>query len=212
MTAGVVSLIIPGPEGRLAMVAMGAARDLGCSPNAALLYARIVSFGGAPSWEMRRSLREVVGRSTRQITRYFAELHGAGLLKSAPIAVGHRPPGANHDLPYRPWLRWAIGLPDLREAVKIQAREAFTRWQRGFREACEQRAHRNKFADLLGKIWPKPKPQPKPTSPSRADVAREVERRSPRRWTAEELDAELERQANERASATGSDTGPPDTS
>jgi hypothetical protein len=178
------ALLFEGPAGMLGAAAVKVALAAGVNGNTALLFGRMSSFNGKPFWELRENLRKLFGVSKRTITRYFRTLVDAGLIvnKPAPLKVIH--PGASRMLPFRPWYKWVVGLPELREAVKSGSRDAYDRWRKGFEASREQRVTRTKLASIIGSIVSRKAPEnPRPLQSS--DDAR------PRRWTAGEIDAEL---------------------
>lgn len=196
--------LFPGSSGDLGAAAVRVALAAGCSANAALLFGRIVSWNGRPHWELRSNMVDLFRRSTRQITRYIRELTLAGLIVNKPSPKGELPPGAKHELPYRVWYRWAIGLPALRESLRCASRDAYARFQAGFERDRQARATRSRLGEILGVIVGK-RSVPRPPRP---DATSEPPRR---RWTAEEIDAELSR-TSPSAGSTDTVRGPPDTS
>lgn len=178
------ALLFEGPAGMLGAAAVKVALAAGVNGNTALLFGRMSSFNGRPFWELRRNLAELFSVSRRTVTRYFRALVDAGLIvnKPAPLCAIH--PGTSKALPFRPWYKWVIGLPEIREAVKSGSRDAYDRWRRGFEASREQRVTRTKLASIIGSIV-----APKATETTRTRVSHEPDR--PRRWTASEIEAEL---------------------
>ena len=129
-------------------VALGA----GVSGNAALLFGRMCSYNGKPFWELRANLKDLFGVSKRTITRYFAALVEAELIVNKPAPLGVTPPGCKKPLPFRPWFKWAVGLPQLREAVKSGSKEAYARWIVGFEQGRQERVTRSKLGAIIGSI------------------------------------------------------------
>ena len=193
------AFLFSGPAGTLGAVAVKAALAADVSGNAALLFGRLCSFNGRPFWELRCHLAELFGVSKRSITRYFRALVDAGLIVNKPAPLDAVPPGCKKALPYRPWYKWAIGLPELRKAVKSGSRDAYERWSVAFHEARKESATRTKLGEIIGSIVAK-------TTSSKADdrgpKKGSHEPARPRRWSADEIEAEL------RNSAT--DSSPPD--
>lgn len=177
------ALLFPGRAGELGCAAVKAALEAGIGANAAIVYGRICSLNGKPFWELRKNLGRLLGVSVRQVTRYFKELVDGGLIvnRPAPLHIVH--PGAKRELPYRPWYKWAIGLPQLREGLKQGSREAYERWLSRFEIDRKQRVTRTKLGAILGSI----------ISPNAADISRKPDpvSRPNKRWTIEEIDAEL---------------------
>lgn len=186
--AGETSLF-PGKCGELAVCAVQSALNAGCSGNASLLYGSIVSFNGSPFWILRENLRKLYGVSKRTITRYFRELVDAQLIVNKPAPLKAIPPGCKSPLPYRPWYKWAIGLPQMRETVRAGSKEAYQRWLTKLEAQRKERATRSKLGAILGSIVSR-KPATSPSKPPGSCVAEET---TPRRWSSEEIDAELAR-------------------
>jgi hypothetical protein len=185
MTAA--GLLFEGPAGMLGAAAVKAALGAGVNGNAALLFGRMCSFNGRPFWELRKNLGALFGVSRRTVTRYFRELVDAGLIVNKPAPIGAIHPGISRTLPFRPWYKWAIGLPALREAVKTGSKEAYSRWRDGFEVARKERATRSKLGAIIGSIVAGQAPTTRKT-PSSRDEER------PRRWSREEIDAALSRE------------------
>ena len=182
MTAGSLFL---GPAGHLGAEAVQVALRAGLGGNASLLFGRIVSLNGKPFWELRRHLCDIFHVSTRTITRYFRALSDAGLIvnKPAPLDVVH--PGTSKSLPYRPWYKWAIGLPQLRDSVRQGSKEAYQRWQDSFEKARTERVTRSKLGAILGSIVSSrtaTPPRPKAPEPPR------------KAWTVDEIDEAMRAQ------------------
>jgi hypothetical protein len=156
------------------------------------LFGRLCSWNGKPFWELRRHLAEVFAVCTRSITRYFRELVDAGLIVNKPAPLGDTPPGCKKPLLYRPWFKWATGLPQLREAVKSGSREAYERWILSFEQGRQQRATRTKLGEIIGSIL-SPKPRPMATR-----IPSDDEIRRARHMTAAEIDAELSTRVPEK--------------
>jgi hypothetical protein len=190
------AFLFSGPAGMVGAAAVKVALGVGVNGNAALLFGRMCSWNGKPFWELRVKLAKLLGVSTRSITRYWAALVDAGLIVNKPAPLGATPPGCMKPLPYRPWYKWAIGLPEIRQAVKSGSRDAYERWITGFEARREERVTRSKLGAIIGSIVNR-----KCVDPPRNKTA--VERQRPRRWTSDELETEL------RNSATSSP--PPDT-
>lgn len=187
MTSG--PSIFVGPAGELGAAAVEVALRAGVCGNAALLFGSIVSLNGKPFWVLRRNLKDLYSVSTRTITRYFRQLVDAGLIVNKPAPIGAIHPGLTTDLPYRPWYKWAIGLPQMRDAIREKSKATYQKWLAGFEQARQERVTRTKLGDIIGQVFHgmrPPKPAPRPDS----SVAPEPPRRT---WTAEELDAELAR-------------------
>lgn len=183
MTTG--ALLFDGKAGMLGAAAVKQALVSGVNGNAALLFGRMVSYNGKPFWQLRRNLGELLGVSTRTITRYFRALVDAGLIVNKPAPIGEIPPGCSKPLPFRPWYKWAIGLPELRQVVKAGSKEAYTRWRDTFEQARQSRVTRSKLGAIIGSII-----SPKAPTVKRATSSDE---QRPRRWSPEEIDAELSR-------------------
>jgi hypothetical protein len=201
------AMLFPGPAGMVASAAVKAALQAGLSGNASLLFGRISSFNGAPFWELRCNLARVFGVCPRTISRYFRALVDAGLLVNKPSPLDARHPGLKFDqkLPFRPWYKWAIGLPELREAVKLGSREAYSRWRDGFEQCRQARVTRAKLGAVIGAIVGRKSshPQPRAAGSCAASTA------PPRRWSPAEIEAELDRRTSEQPPPEGP---PPDTS
>jgi hypothetical protein len=189
MTAA--GLLFEGPKGMLGAAAVKAALGAGVGGNASLVFGRMCSFNGRPFWELRKNLGKLLGVSTRSITRYFRKLVDAGLIVNKPAPLGVIPPGCKAPLPYRPWYKWAIGLPALREAVRVGSKEAYARWRDGFEAARKERATRSKLGAIIGSIVAGQTPTTR-KPPSSPDDDR------PRRWSREEIDAALSREPSKR--------------
>lgn len=185
MTGG-AGLLFPGPAGLVASAAVRAALAAGVNANAALLFGRICSFNGKPFWELRVNLGALLGCSKRTITRYFAELVDAALIVNRPAPIGEIPAGCRGKLPYRPWYKWAIGLPALREAVRSGAKDAYERWRAKFEVSRQERATRTKLGEIIGTIV-----STKSVVPPTRSTQSTVSAPTPRRWTADELDAAM---------------------
>jgi hypothetical protein len=177
------TFLFPGRAGVLGAAAVKVALAADVSGNAALLFGRMCSYNGQPFWELRRNLKTLFNCSTRTITRYFAALVDAGLIVNKPAPLGVVPPGCKTKLPYRPWYKWAIGMPKLREAVKSGSREAYHSWIERFEVERKGRVTRSKLATIIGTIVHAKAPD--------AARPREYSTARPRRWTAHEIDREL---------------------
>lgn len=201
------AFLFPGPAGVLGAAAVKVALAADVSGNAALLFGRMVSYNGKPFWELRCHLAALFGVSKRTITRYFRALVDAELIVNKPAPLNTVPPGCKKALPYRPWYKWAVGLPQLREAVKSGSREAYERWSVAFHVARKERATRSKLGAIIGSIVAT---RTSSTVSSRATPSHASEPQRPRRWTADELDAKL----RESATSSSRDDEPhgPDTS
>ena len=184
MTTG--ALLFDGPAGMLGAAAVKAALVSGVNGNAALLFGRVVSYNGKPFWQLRRNLGELLGVSTRTVTRYFRALVDAGLIVNKPAPIGAIHPGCSKALPFRPWYKWAVGLPELRQTVKAGSKEAYQRWRDTFEQARRSRVTRSKLGAIIGSII-----SPKSSTPKRATALPDDQR--PRRWSPDEIDAELTR-------------------
>lgn len=182
------ALLFEGPNGMLGAAAVKAALAAGVNGNTALLFGRLCSFNGRPFWELRKNLSELFRVSTRQVTRYFRELVDAGLIVNKPAPLGVIHPGCAKPLPFRPWYKWAIGLPELRQAVKAGSKEAYVRWRDGFEASRKERVTRTKLGAIIGSIVHQKSHAPAKRPQSAEDA-------QPRRWTPEEIDAELAHQA-----------------
>jgi len=182
----------------LGAAAVKAALAAGVNGNTALLFGRMCSFNGRPFWELRKNLSELFRVSTRQVTRYFRELVDAGLIVNKPAPLGVIHPGCKKPLPFRPWYKWAIGLPELRQAVKAGSKEAYERWKDGFEASRKERVTRSKLGAIIGSIM-----HPKSGPAKRPEPAAEPR---PRRWTLEEIDAELAKSAKDAPSPEPTDT------
>lgn len=226
--------IFPGGAGELAAEGVRIAYRAGVSANAAMLFGRIVSFNGKPLWELRTNLSEFYRVSVRTITRYTAELVQAGLIVNKPSPVGKTLPGreGKDPLPYRPWFRWAIGLPSIRNAVKIGSKQAYNQWCMKFEAARAERATRTKLADIIGivvgkrttKRPPKPDVTARPRNPDGkvSTMFRDVEEferamvgsmvaADPDAWPDERIAAELAKLRAEREALTADRAqGPPE--
>lgn len=198
-----VGALFLGPAGHLGAVAVEAALRAGTNGKAALLYGRIASLNGKPFWELRRHLSPLLGVSTRQITRYFRQLVDVGLLVNKPAPLDAIPPGASRKLMFRPWFKWPIGLPELREVVRAGSKESYERWREKFEKSRESRVTRSKLGEIIGSI----------VSRRSATPPRPPEPGPPRKtWTVEEIDAELAKRPRETPAETpwtGS-RGPPE--
>lgn len=196
------ALLFPGRAGELGCAAVKAALEAGIGANAAIVYGRICSLNGKPFWELRKNLGRLLGVSVRQVTRYFKELVDGGLIvnRPAPLNVVH--PGTKRELPYRPWYKWAIGLPQLREGLKQGSREAYERWRSRFEVDRKQRVTRTKLGSIIGSIVSPKGPEATRKSPP--------ESTPPKRWTAEEIDRGMaERDPTDDVQRHGSSRGPP---
>lgn len=193
------ALIFSGRAGALGAAAVQVALTSGVGGNAALLFGRMTSFNGKPFWELRKNLAPLFKVSTRTVTRYFRALVDAGLIvnKPAPLKTIH--PGCTKELPFRPWYKWVIGLPALREAVKTGSREAYERWQAKFEQARQENITRSKLGAIIGSIVSR-KPTQNVKRPTSSDEP------SPRRWSPEEIDAELRRTASDAPPPVAPDT------
>jgi hypothetical protein len=134
--------------------------------------------------------------SRRTITRYFAALVDAGLVVNKPAPIDARHPGLKFDqtLPYRPWYKWAIGLPEIRESVRLGSREAYERWRDGFERCRQTRVTRAKLGAVIGAVIGR-KPTHKQPSEAGSCAASVT---PPRRWSPEEIEAELARRPSEQ--------------
>jgi hypothetical protein len=201
------SLLFPGPAGILGAAAVKVALAAGVSGNSALLFGRMCSFNGKPFWELRVHLSELLGVSKRTITRYFAALVEVGLIvnKRAPIGAVHPGREGKKPLPFRPWYKWAIGLPEIREAVKIGSKEAYARWTERFEAERTQRVTRSKLGAIIGSIVSaSSKTSPKKTT-SPAEPVR-------RRWTIEDIEREMDARHDSDAKQSSATPEPRDTS
>lgn len=183
MTAGGGALLFDGPAGMLGAAAVQVALAAGVSGKAALLFGRMTSFNGKPFWQLRSNLGQLFDVCSRTITRYFRELVDAGLIVNKPAPIGAIHPGCTRPLPYRPWYRWVIGLPELRQAVRVGSKEAYERWRTNFEGARQSRVTRSKLGAIIGSIVA----STAPSTPKRATSSDTP----PRRWTPDEIDAEL---------------------
>jgi len=194
------ALLFPGPSGALASAAVQTALAAGVNANAALLFGRICSFNGRPSWELRGNLCALFGVCKRSITRWWAELVEAGLICNKPAPLGTLLPGCTKPLPYRPWLKWAIGLPALREAIREGSREAYQRWAERFERERQGRATRAKLGSIIGQaVGGVEVPMKRPARP----------KTEPKRWTADELDAAITASVGKHQLDVVESTGPP---
>jgi len=186
MTDG--SSLFVGRSGELGAAAVEVALKAGASGNAALLFGSIVSLNGSPFWVLRANLKDLFLVSTRTITRYFRQLVDLGLIVNKPAPIGAIPPGLDYVPPYRPWYKWAIGLPQMRDAVRERTRETYQKWLKSFESERQKRVTRTKLGAIIGQVWERrpTKPVPRADSTYASDPPR-------RNWTAEELDAELAR-------------------
>ena len=182
------STLFVGRHGQLGATAVQVALRAELSGNVALLFGSIASLNGAPFWQLRRNISALYRVSTRTITRYFRALQDAGLIENKPAPLKAVPPGAKTAFPFRPWYKWAIGLPQIRQQVERGSKETYNKWVENFEKQRQETANRSKFASILGELQRNRTYKP----PPRPDVAADA--RPPRQgWTAEELDAELAR-------------------
>lgn len=195
-------LLFPGRAGQLGAAAVTVALDAGIPGKPALLFGQVASFNSSPFWILRKNLAKFFGVSTRTITRYFRLLVDAQLIVNKPAPLGTIPPGCESPLPYRPWYKWPVGMPQLRQAVNSGSKEAFKRWQKKFEAQREQRVTRAKLGEILGTIVSRKSttPSPKPAGSSA------VSSTAPRRWTAEEIESELSRTSNAATQVPTDDT------
>ncbi len=181
------ALLFPGPAGLVASAAVQVALRSGVSGNAALLFGRICSFNGKPFWELRKHLGKLFGVSVRTITRWFRELVDAALIVNKPAPLDTLPPGRSKPLMYRPWFKWAIGLPEIRELVRAGSREAFERMQQRFEANREQRQTRSRLAATIALVTGARGKLPTAPPPTMDGVATRSSRLS-----AEDIDRALE--------------------
>lgn len=204
MTDG--SSLFVGRSGELGAAAVEVALRAGASGNAALLFGSIASLNGKPFWVLRTNLKDLYKVSTRTITRYFRQLVDLELIVNEPAPLGAIHPGLSRSLPYRPWYKWAIGLPQMRDAIRARSRDTYQKWVKSFEAARQERVTRTKLGAIIGQVWQRrpPKPVPRADSSYRTDPPR-------RAWTADELDAELAR-VPVGSTLDASPERPPDTS
>lgn len=195
------ALLFEGPAGLLGAAAVKVALQAGVSGKAALLFGRLASFNGKPFWQLRRTLAALFLVSVRQVTRYFRELVDAGLIVNKPAPIDAIPPGCSRPLPFRVWYKWVVGLPALRQAVKVGSKAAYERWRDRFEASRAAHVTRSKLGAIIGSIVSS-------KAPATAKRATSSDEPRPRRWTPDEIDAELTRI---RLSETPS-TPPDDTS
>lgn len=182
------ALLFPGPAGMLGAAAVKVALASGVNGNCALLFGRMCSFNGKPFWELRCKLASFFGVSKRTVTRYFAELVDAALIVNKPAPIGAIHPGCKKELPFRPWYKWAIGLPQIRESVRVGSKDAYERWRTAFQANRQDRATRAKLGAILGCIISK-----RTVGDQRRSSPQAIDSQPPRHWTADEIEAEVKR-------------------